>query len=50
VHAAPGYEDLAPLGSLPESEAAAAEVMSLPLYPELTDAELDAVVDAVTAS
>jgi dTDP-4-amino-4,6-dideoxygalactose transaminase len=47
VHAARGYEDLASLGSLPESEAAAAEVVSLPLYPELTDAEIDAVVSAL---
>jgi dTDP-4-amino-4,6-dideoxygalactose transaminase len=47
VHASSGYEDLAPLGSLPESEAAAAEVVSLPLYPELTGSELDAVVDAL---
>jgi dTDP-4-amino-4,6-dideoxygalactose transaminase len=32
---------------LPETEAAAAEVLSLPLYPEMTDSVLDRVSDAV---
>jgi dTDP-4-amino-4,6-dideoxygalactose transaminase len=35
-------------GSLPVSEAATVEVISLPVYPELTDAQQDAVVRAVT--
>lgn len=34
-------------GSLPESERAAAEVLSLPLFPELTHAEQDEVISAV---
>ena len=34
-------------GSLPVTESAMAEVISLPVYPELTAAQLDAVVDAV---
>ena len=34
-------------GDLPNSEAAAKEVLSLPVYPELTDAQQDAVVAAV---
>jgi len=34
-------------GSLPASEAAMASVLSLPIYPELTDAQQDAVVAAV---
>jgi dTDP-4-amino-4,6-dideoxygalactose transaminase len=34
-------------GSLPVSEAATAEVISLPVYPELTTEQQDAVVDAV---
>jgi dTDP-4-amino-4,6-dideoxygalactose transaminase len=34
-------------GSLPESERAAREVLSLPVYPGLTEAEQNAVVDAV---
>lgn len=38
-----GYKD----GSLPIAEQAAHEVLSLPIYPELTRAQLDRVVDAV---
>lgn len=34
-------------GALPHAERAAAEVLALPMYPELTDAQLDAVVDAI---
>ncbi len=34
-------------GDLPESEAAAAQVLSLPVYPELPDADLEMVADAV---
>lgn len=34
-------------GSLPQAEAATAEVLSLPVYPELTEAQQQAVVDAV---
>lgn len=34
-------------GSLPESERAAREVLSLPVYPGLSEAEQDAVIDAV---
>lgn len=34
-------------GSLPATEAAMAEVLSLPIYPELTPAQQDAVVEAV---
>jgi dTDP-4-amino-4,6-dideoxygalactose transaminase len=36
-------------GSCPESERAAGEVLSLPIYPELTKAQLDEVVDNVRA-
>jgi dTDP-4-amino-4,6-dideoxygalactose transaminase len=37
VHLQPAYADLGyPLGSLPESENAAREVLSLPMYPELS--------------
>ncbi|HLB54322.1 MAG TPA: DegT/DnrJ/EryC1/StrS family aminotransferase, partial [Gemmatimonadales bacterium] len=34
-------------GSLPEAEAATAEVLSLPVYPELTEAQQEVVVEAV---
>lgn len=35
------------LSRLPETERAVREVLSLPLYPELTDAEVEAVIEAV---
>lgn len=34
-------------GSLPESEAAAQQVLSLPIFPDMTDAQQDSVIDAV---
>ena len=37
-------------GSFPEAERACAEVLSLPLYPELTEAELRRVADAVRSA
>lgn len=40
-----GYRE----GQLPESERAAREVLSLPIYPELTSAQLDEVVGTVRA-
>jgi dTDP-3-amino-3,4,6-trideoxy-alpha-D-glucose transaminase len=46
VHQHPAYAALARPG-LDESERHAGEVLSLPLYPELEDAEADAVVDAL---
>ncbi len=36
-------------GEFPHAERAAAEVLGLPMYPELTDAQQNAVVDAVAA-
>jgi len=38
-----GYKD----GSLPQAERAAREVISLPIYPELTPAQRDRVVDTI---
>lgn len=47
IHQHPGYARLARPG-LEISERLAAEVLSLPLYPELTDTEVDAVVEALS--
>jgi dTDP-4-amino-4,6-dideoxygalactose transaminase len=50
VHLQPAYQDLGyGLGSLPESEKTAKEVLSLPMYPELTDAQLETVAEALIA-
>jgi len=48
LHAHPAYAGLARGAELGVSERAAAEVVSLPLYPQLTDAEVEQVVAAVT--
>ena len=49
IHLMPAYAFLGhAAGSLPHSEALAREVVSLPLYPELSDGEVDRVADAVT--
>ena len=50
IHQHAAYERLARGGSLPVSERLAAEVLSLPLYPELSDAEAHAVMSAVRAA
>ena len=52
AHLQPVYRDLglAAPGSLPVTERLAGEVLSLPIYPELTDAEVDAVAAAVRDS
>ncbi|MCS7283547.1 MAG: DegT/DnrJ/EryC1/StrS family aminotransferase, partial [Anaerolineae bacterium] len=48
VHLQPAYADLGYReGSLPVSEALAREVLSLPMYPELTDEEVQRVAEAV---
>jgi dTDP-3-amino-3,4,6-trideoxy-alpha-D-glucose transaminase len=49
AHLQPVYQQLglAAPGSLPITERLAGEVLSLPIYPELTDAEVDAVAAAV---
>jgi dTDP-4-amino-4,6-dideoxygalactose transaminase len=48
IHHYAAWRDLR-RGAVPESERAAAQVVSLPLYPQLTDDEADAVVAAVAA-
>ncbi|MEO7909987.1 MAG: DegT/DnrJ/EryC1/StrS family aminotransferase [Roseiflexaceae bacterium] len=47
AHLQPVYHGLAEPGSLPVTERHAGTVLSLPIYPELTDAEVDAVAAAV---
>ena len=47
VHEHPAYRELARPGRLTRSERLAREVLSLPLYPELTDDEATAVLTAV---
>ena len=50
VHLQPGYTDLGyPPGAFPHSERAAMEVLSLPMYPELSPIDIDAVVQSVHA-
>ena len=45
VHLQPAYANRVVLGpgGCPETEAAARRILSLPMYPELTDAEVDTV-------
>lgn len=50
VHLQEAYQDLGYRpGALPETERAAREILSLPLYPELTDAQVDHVCASVRA-
>jgi dTDP-4-amino-4,6-dideoxygalactose transaminase len=50
VHLQPAHADLGYVaGDFPASEQAAAEVLSLPMFPELTDAEVETVAAAVGA-
>jgi dTDP-4-amino-4,6-dideoxygalactose transaminase len=51
VHLQPGYADLGyGRGAFPVAEQAAAEVLSLPMYPELTSRQIAAVTEACVAS
>jgi dTDP-4-amino-4,6-dideoxygalactose transaminase len=48
IHLLPAYADLGyRRGQFPQAERAAAEVLSLPMYPELTDAQCETVAAAV---
>jgi len=48
VHLQPAYADLGfGPGSLPETEQAAKEVLSLPLYPEMTEEAIESIVEAI---
>ncbi|MGW9021741.1 DegT/DnrJ/EryC1/StrS family aminotransferase [Leucobacter chromiiresistens] len=48
-HRLPSLEKYAPGLDLPETERAAAEVLSLPVHPSLSEADLDRIIAAVTA-
>lgn len=52
AHRHGGYKDRVriPIGDLPVTNTLAATVLSLPMYPELTDAEVDQVLAAMTGS
>jgi dTDP-3-amino-3,4,6-trideoxy-alpha-D-glucose transaminase len=50
AHQQPIYTQLAPPGGLPITEELAREVLSLPIFPELTQAEVEAVAAAVRES
>jgi dTDP-4-amino-4,6-dideoxygalactose transaminase len=50
LHEQPAYEDRRASYSLPVTERAAQEVMSLPMYPELSQGQIEAVCNAVTAA
>jgi dTDP-4-amino-4,6-dideoxygalactose transaminase len=50
VHGHPAYAGLAREGRLETSERLAREVLSLPLYPELTEGEVEQVAGAVRES
>lgn len=51
IHLQPAYKDLGyERGSFPETERQAARVLSLPMFPELTDEQLTQVADALAAS
>jgi dTDP-4-amino-4,6-dideoxygalactose transaminase len=49
LHLQPALAAYAPPGGLPAAERAAAEVLALPMFPELTDAEAVRVAAAITA-
>jgi len=51
LHLQPAYRYLeVPEGSLPNTERAGREVLSLPIYPEITEAQVDRVVTALKAA
>ena len=49
LHLQPAFAGLGRAGEFPVAERAAGEILSLPLYPEMSDAQADAVIDAVRA-
>ncbi len=50
IHRQEAYQDLAlPAGTLPVTEQLCDEILSLPMYPELADAQIDWVIESVNA-
>jgi dTDP-4-amino-4,6-dideoxygalactose transaminase len=49
IHRQPAYRDARRLPELPETDRATAEVLSFPIRPDLTDQEVEAVIEAVNA-
>jgi dTDP-3-amino-3,4,6-trideoxy-alpha-D-glucose transaminase len=50
IHRQPAYAHLGHgIGAFPEAECSAARVLSLPMYPELSDAQVDRVAEALLA-
>jgi dTDP-4-amino-4,6-dideoxygalactose transaminase len=49
LHRQPAFEGLGHAGAFPVAEKAAGEILSLPLYPQMSDAQADAVIEAVRA-
>jgi dTDP-4-amino-4,6-dideoxygalactose transaminase len=47
IHRHPAYAQLATAAGFPVSDRLSEKIVSLPLYPELTESEIEAVVDAV---
>jgi dTDP-4-amino-4,6-dideoxygalactose transaminase len=48
VHLQPAYADLGfEAGSLPQTQRAAEEVLSLPLYPEMKEEAIDSILETV---
>ena len=47
VHLQEAYAEYAPIGGLPVTEKLASEILSLPIYPELSDEQLEEVVTGV---
>ena len=50
IHLQPAYAHLGHrIGAFPEAESSANRVLSLPMYPELSDAQVDRVAEALLA-
>jgi len=49
VHLQPAYRNRVPIGAggLPETEKAAREILSMPMFPQLTDEQVEIVCQAV---